>query len=69
MLPRGSPWRAAEGVARGRLLRLAGRGLVRSAENYPNLLQAFARVAAEEAGVALLIAGDGPLRPAAEELF
>ena len=37
-------------------------------KDYPNLLRAFAQVAAEETRAVLLIAGDGPLRPAAEEL-
>jgi len=37
-------------------------------KDYPNMLQAFARMAQEEAGAALLIAGDGPLRPALERL-
>jgi glycosyltransferase involved in cell wall biosynthesis len=43
-------------------------GRLEPPKDYPNLLKAFARVAAEQAGAVLLIAGDGPLRPAAQEL-
>ena len=37
-------------------------------KDYPNMLQAFKRVAQERHEVRLLIAGDGPLRPAMEQL-
>ncbi len=37
-------------------------------KDYPNMLRAFARVAQESPEAVLLIAGDGPLRPATEEL-
>jgi glycosyltransferase involved in cell wall biosynthesis len=37
-------------------------------KDYPNLLKAFTQVTREKGEVRLLIAGDGPLRPAMEEL-
>jgi len=37
-------------------------------KDHLNLVRAFARVVAEEPNTALLIAGDGPLRPSVEEL-
>lgn len=36
-------------------------------KDYPNLLRSFTRVTREQPGALLLIAGDGPLRPAMEE--
>ncbi|HPD07176.1 MAG TPA: glycosyltransferase [Candidatus Bipolaricaulis sp.] len=38
------------------------------AKDYPNMLQAFSRVAQERPEAQLLIAGDGPLRPSMEQL-
>jgi glycosyltransferase involved in cell wall biosynthesis len=37
-------------------------------KDFPNMLQAFARVATDRPETLLFIAGDGPLRPAMEEL-
>ena len=43
-------------------------GRFEEAKDYPTMLQAFGRVSKEQPEVVLLIAGDGPLRPAMEAL-